>query len=83
MTQSITQKTGSIYRLFARYVSQNILGMIGLSAYVLADTFFISQAEGSRGITFLMPLSAMTMHHPLQWQLPFSAAFLILSWTMY
>lgn len=25
--------------LFARYVSQNILGMLGLSAYVLADTF--------------------------------------------
>lgn len=53
MIQTNTTKTGSIYRLFARYVSQNILGMIGLSAYVLADIYFISQAEGSRGITAL------------------------------
>lgn len=36
-----------------RYVSQNILGMLGLSAYVLADTFFISLAQGADGITAL------------------------------
>ena len=53
MSQTLSKKTGSIYLLFTRYVSQNILGMIGLSAYVLADTFFISQAEGSRGIAAL------------------------------
>ena len=53
MSQALSKKTGSIYMQFTRYVSQNILGMIGLSAYVLADTFFISQAEGSRGITAL------------------------------
>ena len=35
------------------YVSQNILGMIGISIYVLADTFFISIAEGAGGITAL------------------------------
>jgi putative MATE family efflux protein len=40
-------------RLFAKYVSQNILGMIGLSVYILADTFFISVAEGADGITAL------------------------------
>ena len=39
--------------LFAKYVSQDILGMIGISAYVLADTFFISIAEGANGITAL------------------------------
>ena len=38
---------------FAGYVSQNILGMLGISAYVLADTFFISIAEGAGGITAL------------------------------
>lgn len=38
---------------FFKYVSQNILGMIGISAYVLADTFFISIAEGTNGITAL------------------------------
>ena len=40
-------------RLFARYVSQNILGMLGISVYILADTFFISLAEGADGITAL------------------------------
>ncbi len=39
--------------LFVKYVFQNILGMLGISAYVLADTFFISQAEGANGLTAL------------------------------
>lgn len=43
----------SVEKAFARYVSQNILGMLGISAYVLADTFFISMAEGADGITAL------------------------------
>ena len=43
----------ALRRRFAVYVFQNILGMIGVSAYVLADTFFISIAEGARGITAL------------------------------
>lgn len=38
---------------FAKYVSQNIFGMLGMSAYILADTFFISRAEGANGITAL------------------------------
>ena len=40
-------------RLFAKYVSQNIFGMLGMSVYILADTFFISLAEGADGITAL------------------------------
>ena len=40
-------------KLFAKYVSQNILGMIGISVYILADTFFISKAQGANGITAL------------------------------
>jgi putative MATE family efflux protein len=43
----------SIRRNFGRYVSQNILAMIGISCYVLVDTFFIAQAVGSEGITIL------------------------------
>lgn len=39
--------------MFAKYVSQNILGMIGISVYILADTFFISLAVGADGITAL------------------------------
>lgn len=40
-------------KLFFKYVPQNILGMVGLSLYVLADTFFIAQKTGSDGITAL------------------------------
>lgn len=43
----------NIRRQFAKYVSQNIFGMIGISLYILADTFFISQAVGADGITAL------------------------------
>lgn len=43
----------SVVKLFTKYVSQNILGMIGISFYILADTFFISRAEGADGITAL------------------------------
>ncbi len=38
---------------FFHYVSLNVIGMIGVSAYILADTFFISKAQGSNGITAL------------------------------
>ena len=43
----------TVESLFIRYVSQNILGMLGISAYVLADTFFIAKAAGANGITAL------------------------------
>ena len=31
---------------FARYTSLNVLGMIALSCYILADTFFVSLGLG-------------------------------------
>ncbi len=40
-------------REFCKYVFQNILGMIGVSLYILADTFFISRAAGANGMTVL------------------------------
>ncbi len=43
----------SLNKQFARYVSQNILGMMGVSLYILADTFFISMSAGTDGITAL------------------------------
>ena len=43
----------NVRRTFAKYVSQNIFGMIGISLYILADTFFIAQAVGADGITAL------------------------------
>ena len=33
-------KDTSPLKEFARYTSLNVLGMIGLSCYILADTFF-------------------------------------------
>ncbi|MDO4677208.1 MAG: MATE family efflux transporter [Eubacteriales bacterium] len=38
---------------FIRYVTLNVLGMIGISCYILADTFFIAQGLGSDGLTAL------------------------------
>ena len=38
---------------FARYTSLNVLGMIGLSCYILADTFFISLGLGADGLAAL------------------------------
>ncbi len=38
---------------YLKYVSQNILAMIGISAYIIADTFFIAKSQGGSGITAL------------------------------
>lgn len=43
----------SIKRNFTKYVSLNVLGMVGLSCYILADTFFISKALGTLGLAAL------------------------------
>lgn len=40
-------------KLFIKYVSLNMLGMLGISFYILADTFFIAQALGPNGIASL------------------------------
>ncbi len=45
--------SSSMARPFARYVSLNVLGMVGLSAYILADTFFIANGVGSDGLAAL------------------------------
>jgi Na+-driven multidrug efflux pump len=38
---------------FIIYSSLNVLGMIGLSCYILADTFFVSKGLGTNGLTAL------------------------------
>lgn len=43
----------NITKLFFKYVSANVLGMIGLSCYILADTFFIARGVGANGLTAL------------------------------
>lgn len=41
------------YKTFFKYVSSSSLGMLGISCYILADTFFIAQGVGSNGLTAL------------------------------
>lgn len=43
----------AVIKDFSRYISLNILGMLGLSFYILADTYFISKALGAVGIASL------------------------------
>ncbi len=46
-------KNENMLKLFARYVSLNVLGMIALSCYILADTYFVSKALGAAGLAAL------------------------------
>nr|WP_314465381.1 MATE family efflux transporter [uncultured Clostridium sp.] len=41
------------FKDFVKYSSLNVLGMIGLSCYILADTFFVSKGLGTNGLTAL------------------------------
>ena len=41
----------NLTKQFFKYVSQNIFGLLGTSCYILADTYFISQAAGTDGVT--------------------------------
>lgn len=41
------------FKDFVKYSSLNIIGMIGLSCYILVDTFFISKGLGTNGLTAL------------------------------
>lgn len=46
----------------AKYITSNVCGMIGLSCYILADTFFIANAIGANGLTALnlaLPIYSM------------------------
>jgi Na+-driven multidrug efflux pump len=38
---------------FARYSILNVMGMLGLSCYILADTYFISKGLGANGLAAL------------------------------
>jgi putative MATE family efflux protein len=43
----------SIQKQFLKYVSFNVISMIGLSCYILADTIFIARGVGNNGLTAL------------------------------
>ena len=68
MSEMINSKSNdgsvSIGKDFFRYVSLNIIGMIGMSFYILADTFFIAKALGAVGLASLN--FAISMHSIMQ-----------------
>lgn len=41
------------FKEFIKYSSFSVLGMMGISCYILADTFFISKGLGANGLTAL------------------------------
>ena len=43
----------AVRREFLQYTAQSMLGMLGLSCYILADTYFVSQGLGADGLTAL------------------------------
>ncbi len=43
----------ALRKTFFKYITLNIIGMIGLSCYILADTYFIAQALGPNGLASL------------------------------
>lgn len=43
----------NLLKQFTRYVSLNVISMIGLSLYILVDTVFIAQGMGENGLTAL------------------------------
>lgn len=46
-------KEKTLLKEFVEYVTLNICGMIGLSCYILADTFFVSRGLGANGLAAL------------------------------
>ncbi len=46
-------KITNCFRDFAKYASLNVLGMLGLSCYILADTFFVARGLGANGLAAL------------------------------
>lgn len=53
MEEERTMETKLYFREFLKYSSLNVLGMIALSCYILADTFFVSKALGADGLAAL------------------------------
>lgn len=43
----------NIKKQFIKYVSLNIFAMVGLSCYILADSYFIAKSQGADGLTAL------------------------------
>ena len=47
------KEKNSILKQYCHYTFFSILGMIGLSIYIIADTFFVSKGLGTNGLAAL------------------------------
>lgn len=57
-------QTASVGKTFLRYTFFSVLGMVGISCYILADTFFIARGVGRDGLTALnLALPAYSVLH--------------------
>jgi len=50
---SVSIEKKKLYRTFFKYVSLNVISMIGFSAFILADTYFIANGVGKDGLVSL------------------------------
>ena len=65
-----------MFHKFLKYISQSISGMIGVSVYILADTFFISYkcgADGLAALNLILPVFGLVddrnrLRHTIQYQ---------------
>lgn len=48
-----SKERNQLYKTFFKYVSLNVISMIGFSAFILADTFFIANGIGKDGLISL------------------------------
>ena len=48
-----SKERNQLYKTFIKYVSLNVISMIGFSAFILADTFFIANGIGKDGLVSL------------------------------
>jgi len=49
----INKDADNLFKNFVKYVSFNVLGLLGISCYILADTFIIANGVGALGLTSL------------------------------
>ena len=40
-------------KAFGKYVAFNVMGALGLSCYILADTYFVAAGAGAEGLAAL------------------------------
>lgn len=53
MENNAVENRDNYLKEYAKYTSLNVAGMLGISCYILADTFFVSKGLGAEGLAAL------------------------------